>query len=136
MPVTRLTDTMTRRTSKSTSPSASAPPACVALQVVTAHTVVTNVTAHHNAPIDLAPLLQDARYDMRVVSMLTGLSQGHIRVLLHRYRDRFDPAVIQTHIRPNGRESTRFPRRLLSAHDVATLRAMYPVRVKEKTPRN
>ena len=141
MPVSRLTDTKARRISKSTSPPANKPQAvrvashdCSHLAVLVGPTVITNVQASNSAPLQLAPVLPGARYTLQVAGLITGLTVNHIRWVLHTYANRFDERVVQLSM-PSGKPTSRFPRRLLSARDIDTLRKMYPVIVKPNPPR-
>jgi hypothetical protein len=98
-------------------------------------TVVTNVTAHDDAPLIAAPLIPGVTgYDMQTASLLTGLTRGYIRWLLHTYPERFDKRHIQLR-RVSNQPSSRWPKRILTNRDVQTLRDMYPVVVKEISPR-
>jgi hypothetical protein len=120
---------MARRTLKSTSPTAHVPQdiRVASPHSISCQTVVTHVTAHDNAPLLLAPILPGF-YRLSAAAMLAGISLGNLRVILHRYRDRFDRPHYQ-HVKLSSKQH-RFPRRLLTARDVETLRAMFPIVVK------
>jgi hypothetical protein len=73
---------------------------------------------------------------MVAASLMTGLTRGHIRWLLHRYPELFDPRMVQLRrVKPNSVRASMWPKRILSARDVQTLREMYPVVVKPNPSR-
>lgn len=85
--------------------------------------VVTSVQSVNNAPLNLAPILAgDVLYDLATASLMVGRSTGHLRVVLCRHANLFD----QPHYTRRGKREFR----LLTARDLATLRAMWPVYVK------
>ena len=89
--------------------------------------IVTNVQVIGGAPILASPIVDHALYTVGAVSLMTGLTKDHVRMLLSRYPEHFDPPRHQATI-VNGKQGARWPRRLLSARDVATIRSMYPVK--------
>ena len=122
---------------RGSAPQAAASPSSVASHQTSqsCQTVVTNVTAHNGAPLIAAPLIPGVTgYDMQTASLLTGLTRGYIRWLLHTYPERFDKRHIQLR-RVSNRPSSRWPKRILTNRDIVTLRDMYPVVVKEIPPR-
>lgn len=92
--------------------------------------VVTNVTAHGGADIRVAPLPDLC--DMKAAALLTGLNRVHLRQLLHRHPDRFDPPIVQGRIRPSGKPTSQWPKRLLTAKDIQIIRSWYPVHYRVK----
>jgi hypothetical protein len=83
----------------------------------------TIITAVRPAPG--GPVLDHVFYTYQAAGDLIGRSAGAVRVVVHRYPERFGPRYVQ-------RDRLRREVRLLSASDVCVLRQMYPIYVKDE----
>lgn len=93
--------------------------------VAVSQPVVTDLRAFGSLDPRQAPNVMPL-YTIAVASVMVGQTRDNIRHILHRYPELFDPPKVQ-HTVIAGRRSTRFPRRLLSARDLDTLRSMFPI---------
>jgi hypothetical protein len=85
--------------------------------------IVRSVLAHGSAPLYLAPILGDVLYDLATAALMVGRSVNTLRVVLCRYAADYD----QPHYTRRGKREYR----LITANDLAKLRARWPIYVKQ-----
>ena len=71
-----------------------------------------------------APILEDVFYTLEVAALMVGRTPNAISIVLHRHPDRFDA--------PHYQNRGKYEVRLVTAKDLQTLRALYPIYVKQK----
>lgn len=85
-------------------------------------TVGVVITSVQGLNVTHAPIVDGAWYEIPVAAMLVGVAEKTVRNDLSEFHARFDCARYRRNI------GTRWGKRLISARDVDTLRAMYPIR--------
>lgn len=90
--------------------------------------VVRTVEGRGGAPVVAAPIITGAVYALEAVAPMIGASRKAIRNVLSKYPGRFDCRQYRCIVDEQGRVSKgRWPFRVLTDRDVATLRSMYRV---------